>query len=265
MILSLIPRLVCLNFYISRFSFTGGYSHSSHNTHYKMVKYLNQTEAIEIDKQLFNKYKFSVDQLMELAGLSCANVIASTYRNKPEVLVCAGPGNNGGDGLVCARHLKLYGFSVMVYYPKTPTKELYINLLHQCKSMDITITETLPSELNFDLIVDAIFGFSYKPPLREMFVPAIKWFQDTESPIVSIDIPSGWDVEKGPVTNYYQPTMLISLTAPKLCAKYFTGEYHFLGGRFVPMQLAKEFDLNLPIYTGIENFVRLHNENYKED
>lgn len=49
---------------------------------------------------------------MELAGLSCAVAIAKCYPlntlSNGNVLVCCGPGNNGGDGLVCARHLKMF-------------------------------------------------------------------------------------------------------------------------------------------------------------
>lgn len=71
------------------------------------MKFLNQNEAIKIDQELFNDYGFSVDQLMELAGLSCAQSIHSFYP-KGKILVIVGPGNNGGDGLVCARHLKLF-------------------------------------------------------------------------------------------------------------------------------------------------------------
>lgn len=61
-----------------------------------MVKYLGQQEAINVDMELFNEYLFSVDQLMELAGLSCATAIAKSYsatslQNKT-VLVCCGPG-----------------------------------------------------------------------------------------------------------------------------------------------------------------------------
>lgn len=77
--------------------------------------FFSQDEATKIDEELFNDYQFSVDQLMELAGLSVATAVAksfplSSFPVSPdvEVLVVVGPGNNGGDGLVCARHLKLF-------------------------------------------------------------------------------------------------------------------------------------------------------------
>ena len=72
----------------------------------------SQSEAAAIDEELFTEYAFSVDQLMELAGHACAVAIARLYpresvdKNDGALLVCCGPGNNGGDGLVCARHLK---------------------------------------------------------------------------------------------------------------------------------------------------------------
>nr|AEE63581.1 unknown [Dendroctonus ponderosae] len=62
----------------------------------KMVKFLGQEEAINIDVELFNEYKYSVDQLMELAGLSCAVAVAKCYPQasigNKSVLVCCGPG-----------------------------------------------------------------------------------------------------------------------------------------------------------------------------
>lgn len=59
-----------------------------------VMKFLNQQEAINIDIELFNEYKYSVDQLMELAGLSCAVAIHKCYsQGKKRVLVCCGPGN----------------------------------------------------------------------------------------------------------------------------------------------------------------------------
>ena len=62
---------------------------------------------------------FSVDQLMELAGLSVAASLAAEYpaSKARRVLVVAGPGNNGGDGLVAARHLHHFGYDVKVRGP----------------------------------------------------------------------------------------------------------------------------------------------------
>lgn len=157
----------------------------------KMPKFLNQQEAINIDKELFSTYKFSVDQLMELAGLSCATAIAKCYPIEKlcngKVLVCCGPGNNGGDGLVCARHLKLFGYNPVVYYPKTTDNQLYCNLMHQCCSMGIPIISDLEDmstfECTYKLIVDALFGFSFKPPVRPLFVPIIEIMKKTKIPI----------------------------------------------------------------------------------
>ncbi|KAK5649704.1 hypothetical protein RI129_000733 [Pyrocoelia pectoralis] len=230
------------------------------------LKYLSQQEAINVDVELFNEYKYSVDQLMELAGLSCATAIAKCYTPEKieckSILVCCGPGNNGGDGLVCARHLKLFNYNVLVYYPKRTDKDLYKNLTHQCEAMEIPLLSELPNanEMSrYGLIIDALFGFSFTPPVRSTFIPVIELMKTTAVPIASIDIPSGWDVENGePPEGGIKPELLISLTAPKLCAKKFYGKYHFLGGRFVPPQLEKKYKLALPKYPGTECCILLN-------
>lgn len=160
-----------------------------------MVKFLGQQEAINIDVELFNDYKFSVDQLMELAGLSCASAIAKSYSldqfTNKKILICCGPGNNGGDGLVCARHLKLFGYETELFYPKRTDKTLYHNLVHQCESMKIPFLNNLPEQNNvedcYGLIVDALFGFSFKPPVRGDFVPIIELMKTDKVPIARYD------------------------------------------------------------------------------
>lgn len=71
-----------------------------------------QEEAQKIDEELMGPLGFSVDQLMELAGLACAVSLATEYPVSihSRVLVISGPGNNGGDGLVAARHLHHFGY-----------------------------------------------------------------------------------------------------------------------------------------------------------
>ena len=107
---------------------------------------------------------------------------------------------------------------------------------------------SLKSELpQSDIILDAIFGFSFSPPVRAPFDAVLPLIANAGRPIVSVDIPSGWDVEKGklplPVKDVLgeggeiefqglEPEVLVSLTAPKLGVKDYRGR-HFLGGRFV--------------------------------
>jgi len=147
---------------------------------------------------------FSLDQLMELAGLACAQTVAKVYNvgNYNRVLVCCGPGNQGGDGLVAARHLSMFGFKPTLYMPKPGSKDIYQRLETQCKNLSIPVLskDTLPENLSsYDVILDAIFGFSFKPPVRAPFDSVLPLLASSGLPIVSIDIPSGWDVEKGPV------------------------------------------------------------------
>jgi YjeF-related protein N-terminus len=71
-----------------------------------------QDEANKVDEELMGPLGFSVDQLMELAGVSVACAVAAESQPASRVLVLAGPGNNGGDGLVAARHLHHFGYDV---------------------------------------------------------------------------------------------------------------------------------------------------------
>lgn len=63
-------------------------------------------------------------------------------------------------------------------------------------------------------------------------------------------------MEKG-APDGLQPDFLISLTAPKLCAKLFSGQHHFVGGRFVPEVLQDKYQLDLPKYPGTECCVKV--------
>ncbi|XP_058096977.1 pyridoxine/pyridoxamine 5'-phosphate oxidase 1, chloroplastic-like isoform X2 [Magnolia sinica] len=237
------------------------------------ISYLSQKEAAEIDEILMGPLGFSVDQLMELAGLSVATSIAEVYKSSEygRVLAICGPGNNGGDGLVAARHLHHFGYKPFVCYPKRTPKTLYTGLVTQLESLSIPFLseEDLPLDLlnDFDIVVDAMFGFSFhgkpRPPFDDLIRRLVSLHHHDQtrqrSPvIVSVDIPSGWHVEEGDIDgDGIKPDMLVSLTAPKLCAKKFCGPHHFLGGRFVPPSIAEKYKIHLPPFPGTSMCVRI--------
>ncbi|KAM5530176.1 hypothetical protein V8D89_016158 [Ganoderma adspersum] len=231
------------------------------------MRYLTSKLAQQIDEELMGSVgKFSIDQLMELAGLACAQTLATVYEKDkyPRVLVCCGPGNQGGDGLVAARHLGLFGYKPTIWMPKPGSKEIYQRLKVQCDNMRIQtleptsdlgpLKETLSSS---DVILDAIFGFSFTPPVRAPFDEALPLLSQSGLPIVSVDVPSGWNVDEGRVDGRaLEPDVLVSLTAPKEGVRAYKGR-HFLGGRFVPKTMEEKYQLNLPEYPGISQIVEL--------
>ncbi|CBN77089.1 pyridoxamine 5-phosphate oxidase, putative [Ectocarpus siliculosus] len=226
------------------------------------ISLLTAEDSAALDADLMSTPGFSIDQLMELAGLSVACAIAKVYPPPSRVLIVCGPGNNGGDGLVAARHLWQFGYRPTCLYPKPTARQLFTNLVEQCKQLDI---EFLPSweaagDLgSYDVVLDAMFGFGFKGDPRPPFDTILKDLSKSgATPVVSVDVPSGWSVDEGDSKGGgLKPEMLISLTAPKLSARFFEGPHHFLGGRFVPPGIASKYSLELPAYPGSEQCVRL--------
>ena len=165
---------------------------------------------------------------------------------------------------MCARHLSIIDtrFRPVILYPKRGQSNLFVNLVKQCEKMGtIEFIDAMPEIKNledYDVIIDAIFGFSFKPPVRPAFTDILSRLSETKTPVASIDIPSGWDVEQGDINGIgLKPDMLISLTAPKKCSSRFDGQHHYLGGRFVPLPMQQKYAMNLPKYPGLECCVKL--------
>lgn len=164
--------------------------------------YRGQDQAKAVDEELMGSLGFSIDQLMELAGLSVASSILAEYPPSKcsRILIVAGPGNNGGDGLVAARHLYHFGYKdvqvpvcscaatrgnisteteriliwLQLFYPKQTDKPLYKGLVTQLKSLNIpmpTIDDITAKPLReqFDIVVDSIFGFGFTGAPRPPF------------------------------------------------------------------------------------------------
>ncbi|PKY06261.1 AI-BP family protein [Aspergillus campestris IBT 28561] len=250
------------------------------------LKAISSKDAASLDKDLMDADigGWSLDQLMELAGLSVSQAV---YRVHPpsagkNVLVVCGPGNNGGDGLVAARHLAQYGYTPSIYYPKegkNPLYQVFIRVLRskqrrkkkdkltnqrlktQLHNLSVPfITDLPPAIRTSDFLIDAIFGFSFGGPLRDPFPTIISQIETASIPVLSVDAPSSWDVESGPPESgpgsKFMPDALISLTAPKPCVRFYRGR-HFLGGRFLTDAVARKYGLDVPAYPGVDQVVEM--------
>ncbi|KAH7112834.1 apolipo protein A-I binding protein-like protein [Dendryphion nanum] len=230
------------------------------------LRTLSAKNAAALDQELMSSGAFSIDQLMELAGLSVSQALfkLQPLNKGKRILVACGPGNNGGDGLVAARHLVHYGYQPTVYYPKQSKNELYQRLTKQLKDLRVPFTEDFPSALpTTDHIIDAIFGFSFSGSIREPFPAIITALAQTTIPILSVDAPSSWNIETGPPDEGpgkdFHPQALISLTAPKPLVKWFRGR-HFVGGRFLGQEVAERYGLDVPRYEGLDQVVEVEVE-----
>ncbi|XP_028672076.1 yjeF N-terminal domain-containing 3 [Erpetoichthys calabaricus] len=231
------------------------------------LRYLSKAEAMAIEKELLEDYRFGQQQLIEMWGHACAVAVTRAFplssftKKQPTVLVICGPEQNGSVGLVCARHLRLFEYEPTIFYPKRSQNMLYQDFTTQCEKMDIPFLSYLPTEVQlindaYNAVIDAVLGMDgVQGDGKEPYASILATLKQVKIPIASIDVPSGWDPESGNQDGI-SPDVLISLMAPKKCAANFAGK-HYLAGRFLPYDIQKKFELNLPDFPGTEHLLQL--------
>ena len=157
---------------------------------------------------------FSRKFMMENAGAAAAKIIEKKFDiiKSPEmnpwsteVLVFAGLGNNGGDGLVIARHLAGYGFNVTVFLLGEPDNirseecSWNWNLLEKMKSVKLLTGGNLEdlNNLEFEIIIDGILGTGIAGEIREPHASAITYINKSYAFKLAVDVPSGVDPDTG--------------------------------------------------------------------
>lgn len=139
--------------------------------------------------------------LMENAGRHVALSVAAKCPAGRSVAILCGRGNNGGDGLVAARHLADWGFSVDVFFcgvPAQATDDTRTNLrVLEALGMGLrVVTEpeeipNLPVPGHYGLVVDALVGTGLKGSLVGLMAEAVAWINGHRAVVVAVDIPSG--------------------------------------------------------------------------
>ncbi|ETO92296.1 bifunctional ADP-dependent NAD(P)H-hydrate dehydratase/NAD(P)H-hydrate epimerase [Legionella oakridgensis] len=149
-----------------------------------------------------NDLGLTEEELMERAGMAALNTLLSIYPKVRSIAVFCGGGNNGGDGYVVARLAQQKGIAVIVYQYKA-IEELPPTARHaatlavaagvSCQFFD----DALDSDV--ELIVDGLLGIGLQDDVRDPIAHVISLMNDSGLPVLSLDVPSGLDVNTGRV------------------------------------------------------------------
>ncbi len=132
--------------------------------------------------------------LMQRAGRAVSRLALAVAPHAQRVWIAAGPGNNGGDGLDAAIHLRAAGKNVDVTLAGAPSRlpPDAADALHRAQSAGVIVSFDAPKEVgNVDLAIDALLGIGASRPPSESLATLIGQLNDLPCPILAVDLPSG--------------------------------------------------------------------------
>lgn len=213
----------------------------------------NSKQIKEIDDATIKERKISSAELMEESARAVASFIFQKYKDHDRpIVIFAGPGNNGGDGLALARIMNNRGYrNICVYLFNTNdslSKDCKINkerLRNECeevKVVEIVQQFEAPQIKKETLIIDALFGTGLNKPLNGGYAALVRFINSTHCEVVSIDLPSGLMCEDNTynsLSSIVHATYTLTIGFPKL-ALFLADSQTFLG---------KVFLLKIGLYT----------------
>ena len=192
------------------------------------MKITSAAEMREIDRITTQRFGVHSLTLMENAGSAVAQFIVEHHRHANRIAVICGKGNNGGDGFVVARKLHRAGRVVEVLllaavselrgdalamFERLPVRPIILHNAHELQA------ECSRSVANCDLIVDALLGTGFRPPVKGYYADAIAAINRSDKPVIAVDIPSGADSDSTSVQageGIARADAVITFTAPRL-------------------------------------------------
>lgn len=195
------------------------------------MKVLTTEQMQRCDRAAIDKHGIPELVLMENAGTRVVEAIDEFFGGEPpeSIAVLCGKGNNGGDGLVVARHLHNRGLAVGVYLfaaadeLKGSTAENH----RMAEEVGVDIIEVPDAEAwasrsdelaGFDCIVDALFGTGITGALRGHFAEVVGAVNESSAAVVAVDLPSGLSADSGDVPGpAVWAQLTVAFAAPKWC------------------------------------------------
>jgi len=194
---------------------------------------LTRDEVRELDCRAIHDFGVPGVVLMENAGRGCAELLMRLNPERKPVVILCGPGNNGGDGFVIARHLDNAGWPVKAWLFAQPEKlagEAAVN--YHIARVTGLVGESASALDGW--VVDALFGTGLSRGLAKPFDTWVATMNASKCPILAVDIPSGLDCDTGePLGPCVRATHTATFVAAKRGflnpnAKQWTGEVHVI-------------------------------------
>jgi NAD(P)H-hydrate epimerase len=210
---------------------------------------LTRDEVRELDRRAIEGFGVPGIVLMENAGRGCAELLMRLNPEKKPVVILCGPGNNGGDGFVIARHLDNHEWPVSIH--------VFAKHNRQAGDADVNFDLLFTSGIEFTQyrpdyfeqphrdqflrhsnlagwVVDALFGTGLSKPLGPPYDWLASVVNDSGKPVLAVDIPSGLDCDTGePLGPTVRATHTATFVAPKRgflnpASREWTGEVHVI-------------------------------------
>jgi NAD(P)H-hydrate epimerase len=214
------------------------------------MKIVSAAEMREIDRSTSERFGVPSLTLMENAGSAVARFILSDYLQAERIGILCGKGNNGGDGFVVARKLAEAGRAVRVLLLCDPEElrgdaaamfQSMVKSLHSVNVAPLIVcydnvrdagaldSSDAAEIFSADVLVDAILGTGFRPPVSPLYAAAIAKMNAAAAPIVAVDIPSGADADamrpsnangssevvSSVVSNQARADAIVTFTAPR--------------------------------------------------
>ncbi len=190
------------------------------------MKVLTAAEMRETDRVTSQRFGVPSHDLMENAGTAVAQFVLSRYPSANRIGVICGKGNNGGDGFVAARKLHEAGKAVRVLL-LAQAKELRGDAAQMFAKLPVAPVlarssaeleqEAARTAFDSDVLVDAILGTGFRPPVSGFYAKAIAALNASPAPVIAVDIPSGADADVmgEQVGSVARADAIVTFTAPR--------------------------------------------------